>query len=497
MTDSPLIQSEAASEFIRLGAQPVRPDRPGGDPPDQDDGFELLRDQIRGDVAGGQRPPDWDFIRQQATRLLRDVGKDTRVAIYLAIALGKQRGWNGFTEGLGMLSSMYEQHWPSIWPDPQRRGRAHWEALQYLVDSMKALEAPKGPEAILLAEAMSRLADTIEQRLDPLDPEQRQRSVAGLRRLAGEARRGAVAAAPPQNTEAASTPSASRHVASATSAQGVKRAVDNPSEARRSLPALRRDMLQVARLLNEADPLQSEPYALLRGNAWANAEAIEISPDGSLAMPGPDPAEATLATSLESPSDRDIAAAERRVAIQPYWLDLSVHVADLLASRGSPAANAHRVVIASIQALLQRRPELRDARFARGVPLLTRPLATAADQGASSGGTAPSSCPSTQSEKRQIDDDLGSVAQVRAGRDRFLRILKSLSNMDLRHSGSLPLYQSLFEMAKEVNLESWEPELAAQLYEPLLKVRLDGGWGELRLSARAGLARVAPDRLVD
>lgn len=138
--------------------QGITPDAPAGESLDYDPVYaELERiargkpEQQMGTTIIPAEEPNWRDVKAKAAELLNR-SKDLRVAVYLARALLKLDGLNGFREGLALIRELLDRFWdtlhPQLDPEDDNDPTMRVNALAPLTDSDGTLRALR--EAILV-----------------------------------------------------------------------------------------------------------------------------------------------------------------------------------------------------------------------------------------------------------------------------------------------------------------------------------------------------------
>lgn len=73
-------------------------------------------EQQIGATVLAEEPPNWEQVEQLATELLVR-SKDLRIAVPLARAFARKRGFEGLTDGLGVIRGLLERYWPALHPE--------------------------------------------------------------------------------------------------------------------------------------------------------------------------------------------------------------------------------------------------------------------------------------------------------------------------------------------------------------------------------------------
>lgn len=465
---------------------------------------------------------DWRRVADRSEDVLRRGGKDVRAAVFLAVAWSRLEGLEGWASGLAVIGEMLGAHWPDVLPEPGTRLRAHVAAMELLLDRLgedvERGDPPARETAVRLLESADLLRTAIEGTVStstPLPSDLRGRVDGRLGRFGHEWRQAVELTSTTSVEDVVATgnpgpppPDASRPSAPA----AARRAPLDAASASKELPAARARVMEIAATLQADDPFQPEPYTLLRAVAWANAEALELvtGEDGRprlLGMPGP--AGRDLPSATGPIADRDLVACEAIVRKKPYWLDASVRMAALLEARGAEAART--AVAAHLVGLLARRPQLREACFEDGTPLLLERPPQLMGIGRESGGIAAASSPGSSphpSAGAEDSDTSADGGEGTAGTPGILpayggraALITTLAAVETRGRDIPPMHRdailrSLLERIERMSLEDWEPTLAAEVYRTILKVA-DPAAAEPRAQALDGLARVQPDLLID
>lgn len=79
---------------------------------------------------------DWKFVTTRCEKLIETRSKDLRLAVWLAEALAKTRGFAGLADGLHLVAGLCERYWDLVYPTPdedgfeQRIGNLCWIAAR-------------------------------------------------------------------------------------------------------------------------------------------------------------------------------------------------------------------------------------------------------------------------------------------------------------------------------------------------------------------------------
>ncbi|MGE4242610.1 type VI secretion system protein TssA [Ramlibacter sp.] len=126
--------------------QALSPDEPCGPSMRYDPLFtevRLAREEDDPSLPMGQwqRPlkkADWGMIEQRCTTFLTHKSKDLQIAAWLLEAWTRQKGWAGFSKGLGLLRELATQYWDGLHPriDEDGDADARVAPFQWLNESL-------------------------------------------------------------------------------------------------------------------------------------------------------------------------------------------------------------------------------------------------------------------------------------------------------------------------------------------------------------------------
>src|SRR5512140_3331087 len=303
-------------DLMAIVANPIRPDRPGGDAVTYEPEFEAIKTEIaRLDSLTGQSP-NWAEILSNAITLLQSKGKDLTVASYLVLALFRNEGYAGLAAGLAFYRDFMTNCWETLYPELSRmRGRIG--AVTWLNDRVSGAVTRKAATAgdNESAKACAEFGNDAP-------------SLGDLRRSLDDAVR---ASAPAAQAAAA---------AGSTAAGAAGAAVDSPDAAMRSIRNLGAEARRVAEYLVRTDPGSTVPYLVTRGLAWGSIRQLPPDKDGVTQFPAPD---ANIQMGWEKMVQAGqwaalLADAEPRIITTPLWLDINYHVALALENLGHAEA---------------------------------------------------------------------------------------------------------------------------------------------------------------
>ncbi|NOQ64402.1 MAG: type VI secretion system protein TssA [Methyloprofundus sp.] len=100
----------------------ISPESPCGENLEEDAGFfelenaaKFIEEKQMGDTIVPAEEPDWKEVRRLSQDLLAR-SHDIQVGIYLSLALLRTDGFDGFNQGLSLLSGWLETHWEEVYP---------------------------------------------------------------------------------------------------------------------------------------------------------------------------------------------------------------------------------------------------------------------------------------------------------------------------------------------------------------------------------------------
>jgi len=357
-----------------LGTKGVSDAAPGGESVRYEPEFEQLSNEIEKLTSVEQTPVKWRVVVDLASGLLKDRGKDLLVASYLGAGLFDQRGYAGLAAAIDAINGLVDNFWDGLFPE-LRRLRARVNALEWLA---------------------ARLEKVLETRGDPSpnDREDLQQCIAGLQKLAADANNrfgdnppsvGTARRALQQKLdtipEPEPTPKPIAQDAPAEPAAATEAAApaapappppppppepepaDNPDTVREALGKYRKQQVDYASILREADDTDPQGYLLLREAAWNDAVLADLPREST----GSAEFLAELDKDLEEGEyDRVLENAEKQLVDHPLWLDLQLRTDQALEGLGRRHARVRRAIVGSLQFLLHRAPDLATQKNGKG-----------------------------------------------------------------------------------------------------------------------------------
>ena len=381
-------RARAAAAALLL---PIAGDRPAGEDTRGDPRAQWIGDAMLVEPSVRR---DWAGLGGRAGELLREIGKDLRLAAIWAMASFEQGGLQGLAAGLWLCEGLLGGEWEGLQP---ARARARENALANLYEHL-ALRLPTLTDADADAvaacqEALEALHAAALLRLTP--PPHPRAVLAELARLAppsvpfvdhhtnsvapataweappADASTSPTARAPTPQAPPVEAPPRPRVLAPDPGTSGAGEGADLADDDARFLAGLTRGMARAAAGLRrraEGDPLA---YRLLRCAAWIRAARPPRRADGRADVDALPAAErARLDAMLRSGKWSALVDAAESLVAAPagrFWLDLHRLSAVALAALGH--RDAHDAVLAELAGLLRRMPELPELCARDGVPL--------------------------------------------------------------------------------------------------------------------------------
>src|SRR5215831_717972 len=360
------------SEVLELGARPIRPDAPSGDPARDTPEFELLQTEIRKLEAPDQPTVSWDRVTSAAHAILSTKSKDLLVASYLTVALYETDGYPGLAAGLSVLREYVDQFWETCFPDIKRlRGRL--AAFEWLNErGARALERGGkrlDPEAIpQCLERVNELDDKSGQLCDAAPP------LGEIRRALEEASSNIPQPSAAPVASASETYSGAPAVESYTPAapSGPPRieSIGSPEELEPALEELARLGDVCASWLRANEPADPLGYRLIRMLYWRQLREVPPNEEGRTVLPDFDTALLEQLESMLGAGDHAAVLEQTEAAYltAPLWLDLSRYAVLALEGRGEDFKPAADAIVFELSSMLKRVPDVAKLQTTGGVP---------------------------------------------------------------------------------------------------------------------------------
>ena len=480
---------------------------------------------------------DHDAVVADALTVLTEQSKDIRAAAYLVTSLARTAGAPGVAAGLMGLAEMTQAHWSGLHPSRPRARRGAFEFLAARVSAALATwDRPAADEREPLDAALTALADL--QILVSAEMGDDAPALSGLRRALADRLRAVPdeAPAPPADqpappaagsdpTQGDGSPTASAPPPAAPTARPPASAPRPPAPSGPA-PAVAftgdpvRAVVQAAAAFRAAEAGSPSAIRLLRIVRWDPIVAPPPATDGTTMIePPPDRRREALVALAASDPALFVEQAEQALADASFhvWLDLQRLADGALATLGPTGAGGRAALRAEVGRLAGRVPSLVDLRFRDGTPFAddaTRAWALGLSASPPASSPRPPSAGAGAGDA--LDDALGTARSLvaegdlagalaalerttppggRAGlvhRLRTAELCLTAGRADVAHA----LLAALVRSADGQGLDTWEPELAADLYATLARAARQAGQAEAAAQADDRLAAVAPSRAV-
>lgn len=396
---------KTVEEVRALAAQwtaPISEKTPSGDDARTDARYAEVSAEVAKLNAPSMQDADWNRVWGRVIasggELLAERSKDFLVAARVAYALTRTENLDGLLKGIGLLLSLMDDFWSTMFPKVKRlRARANalgWfieraaqhleghtpipgdrERLEDLAVALDALAAASREKFGALSPATGPLRELFKRMLIDAGPSQAEldakREADAAARAAKEAARvkeaPRVEAAPAPPT----APDASQVVAITTPTAGAPAPPDDLSRVGSWLSSLGATVSQAGGAVRRASDTAPLAYRMVRNGLYLHLlEAPPADPSGRTRVPAPSP---KLRAQIESIARNQLWAplleeTESALSRARFWLDLHRHSAQALAGLGPAHQPARDEVLRELGLLLRRLPTLQTLRFADGTP---------------------------------------------------------------------------------------------------------------------------------
>lgn len=364
-------------ELASLGRTPIPGPAPAGRDARYDPEYTELQAEIdKLSSLTQSEEVQWSKVVELAAGILALKAKDLLAAVYLAVGLQENRGFEGLQIGTEVLRDLVANHWEDGFPTKKRlRGRINafswWQekTLERLKGRMNDPPIPAESRDRLIAE-VKELDQLLAELLPDLTP---------MRELLNQLQRLPVIAA---DEPATATPAAGSEPTPATrpqpdpteapsnQASGQATPPSPPEDAAAAGKALAAAALAFAGLGRGENPSDPWPWKASRLAAWLKLKALPPAGGGQTMIPAPDQAvKRAILTQLEAGKLLEAAqAAEEHFTGAIFWLDLQRIIARALGSLGADYQLAHEAVCTETRLLLKRLSGLEQLCFADGTP---------------------------------------------------------------------------------------------------------------------------------
>ena len=485
---------EKLKPYVALGVDPVRAEKPVGDPVRYEDEFEQLQGQMDRLTALTGEQIQWPTVVSLGSDILKSKSKDLLVMTYLGVGLFEEHGYKGLAAALDCYTRFMETFWTDCFPKVKPpHGRLN--AIGYLFDrvlpgvEIKGGQCKRQPKADE-KEAVHACADLMEGFIKVIDEKftglpdspntgPLNRALRALKQKVGpigaEAEAAAAAAAAPP------TPGAPAAAATPGAAPAGPAGYATPAQA---IDQVKR----IARYLFQQDNKDARGYRLSRLALLGNLTEPKDRLIPGIAKPTRNALE-TLASSGDW--QNLLNSAESQFLTTPLWLDLQRYVATALNGMGPMYEAAKKAVVFETIALEDRLPSVFKLSFKDGEPFADGAtngwLAEARKEfgvgGGGGGGGGDDRLATALSEARKESKPEKGVARLNqevdgsAGRRDQFRARLELAKfcMGLKKIGvAQSILQGLDLESRKFDLDQWEPSLAAEALQCLYECTTSG-----------------------
>ena len=164
---------EKLKPYVALGVDPVRAEKPVGDPVRYEDEFEQLQAQMDRLTALTGEQIQWPTVVSLGSDILKSKSKDLLVMTYLGVGLFEEHGYKGLAAALDCYTRFMENFWTDCFPKVKPpHGRLN--AIGYLFDrvlpgvEIKGGQCKRQPKADE-KEAVHACADLMEGFIKVID----------------------------------------------------------------------------------------------------------------------------------------------------------------------------------------------------------------------------------------------------------------------------------------------------------------------------------------
>lgn len=375
-----MIGTEFSMDISELARQPISADKPTGADIRYDPSFDELQtevDKLSSPALAGS--VDWEKVCRFASDILMNRSKDMVAAGYLSVALVYTRRNDGFAMGLRLYVDLLERFWEDLYPSKHRmRGRVR--AVEWWVERTEiALKQLANPcfstlQLELINENLNRLEIFLSEHLENAP------SLNGVREFFGRVpdsidtspqHEPTLNAAPESPVEPSPLPSIKREIEPKD--PNFPRMITNRQEADDALNEGLKKVTEASSCLWQQDPASPICYRLARKAAWYAVEDLPPTVNGRTRIPPPTTTEKNLLFELRNRGDAEalLKAAEARLCLYIFWLDLNRLASEALSRLGSRYEKAHEAVCQETAFLLHRLPGLDKLSFSDGTPFAT------------------------------------------------------------------------------------------------------------------------------
>ena len=506
---------------------PISESSPAGEEARSTDDYELVSSEIdKMTSLSGASPVDWGLVERHGAKVLGTQSKDFMLAAWVSAAWMERHGLAGLKSGLELHAGLIENYWEQAFP-PLKRLRGRRNALSWWVDRASNWLENSNPPALdaTTHATMVEAATRIDQGLAEHDPEAPPLG-AFLRQLkhldiipeptdtedatavtadnveapAAAAHASANSAAPdgaegvfPAEPHPASTPPVPVPATPATVAAAPVAAPDFSRSAELAtlddiidaMQPVAQHLGHIGSALLEIDRFQPLLVEINRFAARASLLSTPPAVSGTTALMPPPVAIADAFATVCGAGNAEgiIAFCESRILAFPFWLDLDRQAARGYAMLGEQGAPMRQAVIKNTLAFIERLPGVEALAFSDGTPFASEETRQWLEEcrAQHSGAEPQDAFAAVQAQARAAANDgrhddamqlYQSVIQSTfCGRDQFRARIALIELLLAAHGDidPMPLVQPLIHDCTALDLAAWEPALAAQAWQTILR----------------------------
>jgi type VI secretion system protein VasJ len=433
--------------------------------------------------------------------LLNEKSKDIRLFSFLGLCYLRRNEWERFCDVFDALGQLAEKDYNSLYP---ARPRAKQLSFKWLGEDRFGDVVEKATPTAAAHEHIKRLLAGLAIVKKLLDnefpngspfPSKLQSAALRWEKITEPKKQEPVPqqSVPVESGVAAVPASASSGVSGVSGSQVIAKAVETsgPIESTKDAVEVIR---KTASFLIEKEPQKAAGYRLMRSVRWDGVENAPVS-DGNATKLEPPPQERrTFIHSLLGKGDFKVAleTSEKAFSSGPthYWLDLQRISATAATQLGTSYTNVRDAILLETAIFVRRVPQIKELTYSDGTPFcdpatrdwLDTDVAAILSSGASS--VSAKNDDLVEIDKREVnalnsanktdealDFLLKKIGECGSERDNFRRRVVIASTMIAAKRADLAIYilECLCEIIDKNNLLSWEPVLAADALNNLVK----------------------------
>jgi len=445
---------------------------------------------------------DYDLIGQKSLALLSEKSKDIRLFLFLCMCYMRKNEWESFCDCFDALGQLIEKDYNAIFP---QRPRAKQLAFGWLGEDKFLDLIDKSVPSPDAHESFKRLVDSLGKLKIKLDVEFPNGSPFPAR-LYQAAQKWVKTtepkkeAPPPPPVQQQSTTSQTQ--GTTTQASSAAPSTGGSSGVGGSAPAGPmenvKDALELVRkaafFLIEKEPLKPAGYRLMRSVRWDGIENAPAVTEGNLTRIDPLPEERrNFLQGLLGKGDFKVAfdTVEKAFSsgVTLYWLDLQRIAATAAKQLGPTYDNVRNAIQLETAIFVKRVPKILTLAYSDGTPFcdpatldwINSDVAAMLSSGKGGGGNANDA---VEADKRaandlasgnKVDDAvdllMSKINESGSERDNFRRriVIASIMISSKRPDIAIYILENLVEIIDRNNLVTWEPSLAADALNYLVR----------------------------